>query len=131
MAINIIQITASVGEIVEILTVGLEFEVVPNTPLRVSKIVYCRKGYNKGHQGDYPSYKVEFEEAKIKLIIPEKNAGMVVVEVQEKVKLHELPDPPVEFPTYQDPLMTDDTPTLTNLVENDITAQEPPVDITD
>ena len=118
MAVEIIQITASVGEVVERITVGLEFEFVPNTSYRVSKIAYCRKGYNKGHQGDYPSYKVEFEETKIKLIIPEKNAGMVVVEVQEKVKLHELPDEPIVLPTYEEPLLnTDDN--------------VPPMDITD
>ena len=112
MAIEIIQIVEKIGEKVNELTVGLEFEVMPNTVFRVSKIAYCRKGYNKGNQGDWPAYKVEFEDTKIRMIIPEKNVeNMVVTVVEKKVKTPELPD---------------DAP---ELVENEVVMDETLIDI--
>ena len=99
MAIEIIQITEKVGVVVNELTVGLEFEVMPNTVFRVSKIAYCRKGYNKGNQGDWPAYKVEFEDTKLRKIIPEKNVeGIIVNMVEKKVKTPELPDEMDDLP---------------------------------
>ena len=99
MAIEIIQITTSIGEIVDEITVGLAFTVMPNTIFRVSKIAYCRKGYNKGNQGDYPAYKVEFENTKIRMIIPEKNIeNMVTNIIEKKIKTPELPDELTELP---------------------------------
>ena len=93
MAVEIIQIIEKVGTTVNELTVGLEFTVMPNTVFRVAKIAYCRKGYNKGNQGDWPAYKVEFEDTKLRKIIPEKNIeGIVVGVIEKKVKTPELPD---------------------------------------
>ncbi len=116
MAVEIVQLISKIGSKINEMTVGLEFEVMPNTVFRVSKIAYCRKGYNKGNQGDWPAYKVEFEDTKLRMVIPEKNVeNMVTNIVGKNVKAHELPD---------------DTPDLPELVEEEeveMTTPEPPV----
>jgi len=110
MAVEIKQLISKVGNTYHQLTRGYAFDITSNDSSIITKIVYCRKGYNKGHQGDFPSYKVEFVDKQFKLIIPEKNIESIIVELIEKDKKKTTPDFLPELPTEElpiDPLMDD------------------------
>jgi len=95
MTIEIKQLIVKYSTITYTITVGLDFTVIDNDAMyKVSKISYCRKGYNKGYQGDFSAYKIEFKDSTLKMIIPERNIENIVVEKIEKIKkiIPELPD---------------------------------------
>jgi len=77
-----------------VITIGVGYNISANEKKIITKISYCRKGYNKGYQGDFPAYKINFEESPIRLIIPEKNIEHILIEKIEKIKktIPELPD---------------------------------------
>jgi len=111
MAVEIKQLVSKVGNTCHQLTRGYPFDITSNDSSIITKIVYCRKGYNKGYQGDFPSYKVEFEDPQFKLIIPEKNIESIIVESIEKDKKKSTPDflpelPTEELPTEEQPIGT-------------------------
>ena len=52
----------------------------------VASIRYNRLPYNKGFQGDYPSYTVEFEDSDIRSIIPESDVIRVGIDIEKNKK---------------------------------------------
>ncbi len=118
MAIRIKQIVTKLN----IVTVGAEYSISADEKKIVAKISYCRKGYNKGYQGDFPSYKIDFEESPIRLIIPEKSIEDMLVEKIEEAgeTIPELPDDTVDtpYPTHEPiPVNTLDEPTPINMLD--------------
>lgn len=101
MTVEIKQLTAKLVNTYCQLIRGFTFDITPTDNSIVTKIVYCRKGYNKGNQGDFPAYKIEFENPQFKLIIPEKNIESMVVETIKKDKKKNTPDFLPELPTKE------------------------------
>jgi len=119
MTVEIKQLTTKIGNTYYRITKGYEFSITSTDSSVVTKIVYCRKGYNKGHQGDYPSYKVEFEDPQFKLIIPEKNIENIVVETIQKEN-KDLTNIELKLPTEELPEELPEE-TMTNLSTNQLT----------
>lgn len=107
MAIEIKQLTGKTANTAYTIIKDVLFEMTPTEKSMVTKIVYCRKGYNKGYQGDFAAYKIEFENPQFKLIIPEKNIENFIVEIIKKDDKKNLPDFAPELPleelTMNDP----------------------------
>lgn len=85
--VNIVEITVKDGETYRVGNrVGVAGDALVNTA--VERIVYEQHGYNKGKQGNLPSYIIFFEESNIRKVISQ---DRIVEFAAELVEVEEAP----------------------------------------
>ena len=60
----------------------------------VERIIYEKHGYNKGHQGDFPSYVIFFAGRNTRVIVPKYQLSTMTAEVVEEDQAEILPELP-------------------------------------